>query len=90
MLLGAMCLQAHSGGTDKKGGHHDRSYGGYHYHHGNPPHQHVDGVCVLTMRKKSYNHANNSSKQSQNFTSLVIVGILGLGVEYLFRNSNSI
>lgn len=34
---------AHSGGTDSDGGHYNGDY--YHYHHGYPAHQHVDGVC---------------------------------------------
>jgi hypothetical protein len=33
---------AHSGGTDYKGGHHDRDTGDYHYHHGYPAHDHED------------------------------------------------
>ena len=35
--------EAHSGRTDRYGGHHDRKRGGYHYHHGCPPHQHSNG-----------------------------------------------
>ena len=38
-------LYAHSGGTDSRGGHHNRSTGGYHYHHGMGPHQHPNGIC---------------------------------------------
>ena len=33
---------AHSGGTDSKGGHWNRSTGEYHYHHGYGPHDHYD------------------------------------------------
>ena len=33
---------AHSGGTDGKGGHRDRSTGEYHYHHGYSEHYHYD------------------------------------------------
>lgn len=36
---------AHSGRTDSRGGHYDRSTGEYHYHHGYPAHQHPNGVC---------------------------------------------
>lgn len=36
---------AHSGRTDSKGGHYDRSTGEYHYHHGYKAHQHENGVC---------------------------------------------
>lgn len=42
-------LFAHSGRTDSSGGHHDYNnasgLGSYHYHHGNGPHLHPDGVC---------------------------------------------
>lgn len=36
---------AHSGRTDSKGGHYNRSTGEYHYHHGYSAHQHENGVC---------------------------------------------
>ena len=39
---------SHSGRTDSKGGHHDYKNGGYHFHHGNRPHQHPNGQCILT------------------------------------------
>jgi hypothetical protein len=51
LFLIALCLTccsialAHSGGTDSRGGHYDRSTGEYHYHHGKPAHQHPGGVC---------------------------------------------
>lgn len=35
----------HSGGTDSQGGHYDHSTGEYHYHHGKPAHDHINGVC---------------------------------------------
>lgn len=34
---------SHSGRTDSNGGH--NGPGGYHYHHGYPEHQHINGVC---------------------------------------------
>jgi hypothetical protein len=37
-----MQVKAHSGRTDSKGGHHDRSDGSYHYHHGYSAHDHYD------------------------------------------------
>ena len=36
---------AHSGDTDNNGGHYNRSTGEYHYHHGEPAHQHNNGEC---------------------------------------------
>lgn len=80
------CVFAHSGGTDKKGGHHDRSYGGYHFHHGNPSHQHIDGVCELTMNRDYSSFVKNLTKKGADYGSLVIVGIIGLGAGYFLRN----
>lgn len=37
-----MVVYAHPGRTDSSGGHHDRSTGAYHYHHGYPAHDHKD------------------------------------------------
>lgn len=42
---------AHSGGTDRHGGHYVRSTGEYHYHHGYPAHQHPDGECPYVYDK---------------------------------------
>ncbi len=36
---------AHSGRTDSQGGHNDHINGGYHFHHGESPHQHPNGIC---------------------------------------------
>lgn len=44
-LLSCVSSLAHSGRTDSKGGHYDRSSGEYHYHHGYSAHQHPNGVC---------------------------------------------
>lgn len=38
---------AHSGRTDSKGGHYNRSTGEYHYHHGKPAHD----ICALYVNK---------------------------------------
>lgn len=40
----------HSGRTDANGGHNDRINGGYHYHHGCPPHQHPNGTCKYNFK----------------------------------------
>lgn len=44
-----LCVGAHSGGTDSNGGHRDNKnksgLGSYHYHHGDGPHLHPNGVC---------------------------------------------
>ena len=41
-LLTLSFASAHSGRTDSKGGHRNRSTGQYHYHHGYSEHQHKD------------------------------------------------
>ena len=46
VLLCLSTAAAHPGGTDAEGGHYDRSTGEYHYHHGYPAHQHIDGECL--------------------------------------------
>ena len=38
-------LFSHSGGTDSRGGHHNKKTGTYHYHHGYSAHQHINGEC---------------------------------------------
>lgn len=43
---------AHPGGTDANGGHHDRSTGEYHYHHGFGPHEHDGDTCPLDPNYK--------------------------------------
>ena len=46
LLIGTtLTVNAHSGRTDSKGGHYNRSTGEYHYHHGESAHQHPNGVC---------------------------------------------
>ena len=43
--LGCLPVYAHPGNTDSSGGHWNRTTGEYHYHHGQPEHQHTDGFC---------------------------------------------
>lgn len=54
VIVAAMTVSAlaHSGGTDSKGGHYNRSTGEYHYHHGNPAHQHINGECPYDSTNK--------------------------------------
>ena len=46
-ILFSLIFLTHGGGTDSRGGHYDRINGGYHFHHGNPPHSHFDGCPYL-------------------------------------------
>ena len=41
----ALIIKGHRGRTDSRGGHNDRINGGYHFHHGEGPHQHPNGKC---------------------------------------------
>lgn len=47
-----LSIFAHSGRTDGAGGHTNHSTGEYHYHHGYPEHQHVNGECPYDFKNK--------------------------------------
>ncbi len=51
---------AHSGRTDSNGGHWDNSTGEYHYHHGYPAHDHVNGICPFDFDDQT-NHDGGTS-----------------------------
>ena len=53
MIALSSIVFAHSGGTDSKGGHYNRSTGEYHYHHGKPAHDHPEGVCPYEETPKT-------------------------------------
>ena len=44
-VLLSLPIHAHPGGIDANGGHYDRSTEIYHFHHGYPAHQHINGAC---------------------------------------------
>lgn len=62
-MIASFCLitYAHPGRTDSNGGHYNRSTGEYHYHHGYPAHQHIDGECPY-----DYDDKNNASDKTIN------------------------
>lgn len=76
VLLCMCCLcvgtVAHSGRTDSKGGHYDRSDGSYHYHHGYSAHDHYDmdgdgkKDCPYEFDDKT-DHSANSSNDTIDF-----------------------
>lgn len=70
------CAFAHSGRTDSQGGPNDHKYGGYHFHHGNGPHDHPGGICPY--QKSSYSseikEANNQENFFQRHPILSLVG----------------
>lgn len=56
---------AHSGGTDKNGGHYNRSTGEYHYHHGYPEHQHPGGICPYSYKDNTTKRETYSVEKSK-------------------------
>ena len=81
LLLSVLALDvsAHPGRTDANGGHHDRTSGGYHYHHGYPAHQHTDGSCPYSFDDAtedsspySGTSSNTQSKHDENMDRLKI------------------
>lgn len=58
LLICIIPVQAHSGRTDSRGGHHDyknkSGLGSYHYHHGFGPHLHPGGVCPYSAPAPVY------------------------------------
>lgn len=95
---------AHSGGTDSKGGHYDRSSGEYHYHHGYEAHFHYDGVCPIKdsiettteinniIKEKEEERLEQEKKQNTKTTIWVIVGIVLVavagGLFYAYKKQN--
>ena len=63
-FLFPICLYAHPGRTDSKGGHTNRETGEYHYHHGNPAHQHTDGICPYDFVDNEKIESNSLSKSN--------------------------
>ena len=59
---------AHSGRTDSKGGHYNRSTGEYHYHHGYPAHS-VCGVNCPYNNIDATKHKSSVSTKTTNSKS---------------------
>lgn len=82
ILIFAIPVQAHSGRTDSKGGHHVTATGEYHYHHGYPAHQHPNGICPYAANSVS---ANTSESDSNN-PFWFIIPLAGVGsVVYIMK-----
>lgn len=64
ILLLALPAAAHPGRTDSNGGHTDHSTGEYHYHHGKPAHQHIDGQCPYDFDETPYYNKSSSSSSA--------------------------
>ena len=57
---------AHPGRTDEYGGHYDWKTGEYHYHHGYPAHQHIDGYCPYDYDDQT-DHSNHGGGYSYDY-----------------------
>jgi hypothetical protein len=73
VFLFSFQVYAHSGGTDSAGGHYDHYNNEYHYHHGNPAHDHPDGECPYFKNKSD----SNESEQFGFWASLFISAFAG-------------
>lgn len=81
-LIFAVSSYAHSGDTDSKGGHYNRSTGDYHYHHGYPEHYHYDinndGKldCPYTFEENEKTTDKSKSEKNPSKEASTIVEIL--------------
>lgn len=72
---------AHSGRTDSNGGHTNHSTGEYHWHHGEPAHQHEDldgdGYPEYCPYRKDSSNSNDARYQSKENTwdYILIAGV---------------
>lgn len=58
-------VSAHPGRTDSNGGHHNRSTGEYHYHHGYPEHQHTGGECPYSFDNQTGKNSGGGGGQTK-------------------------
>lgn len=66
VLAVTLCIgsaSAHPGRTDANGGHYNHSTGEYHYHHGYPAHQHIDGVCLYDYDDRTGWNSGSSGQE---------------------------
>lgn len=65
-VLISLPVLAHSGRTDSKGGHYNRSTGEYHYHHGYSAHQHEGGECPYDFDDRTGESSGSSSSSEKD------------------------
>lgn len=76
---------AHSGRTDGSGGHWNHSTGEYHYHHGKPAHDHINGVCPYdyedtashlhgTKQNRSPSPSRPKNESTLKWWQMIIIG----------------
>ncbi len=85
---------AHSGRTDKYGGHKDNKnvsgLGSYHYHcGGNPPHLHTNGVCPYSSNKSTSSSSNSSSSSNKSSSSSTSKSITSTSSSYSSKTSST-
>ena len=85
----ALIVNAHPGRTDGKGGHTNHSTGEYHYHHGQPAHDHYDingdGIidCPYDFNDKTErNTSTKSMKVETKKDNKILIGILAVGLYF--------
>ena len=71
-----MTYMYHGGRTDSKGGHRDKKNGGYHYHHGEPAHEHPNGVCEYDPYDYEEFYETDLSGYDYNFLFWLLVLII--------------
>lgn len=96
LLLLALPSAAHPGRTDSNGGHTDHSTGEYHYHHGQPAHQHPGGVCPYDHSSKKTESSVQSSTSSGEVVAsgkhgrlVRISGTPELEIGYIIRDAKN-
>lgn len=77
-MIASFCLitYAHPGRTDSNGGHYNRSTGEYHYHHGYPAHQHIDGECPYDYDDQTDHGESDDDSENNGIKNFLI--LLGL------------
>ena len=95
MMVGVLCLifalsvSAHSGRTDSKGGHYNHTTNEYHYHHGYPEHQHINGECPYQQNNIEETYETHEEETYETpeketgfifFLKSVLSGVLGGGI----------
>ena len=72
--------QAHPGRTDSDGGHNDNINGGYHYHHGEPEHQHPNGVCPYDVDEVASAPSDEEDREFFSRAGYVFLGFIVVGI----------
>lgn len=69
LMLFVPTAYTHPGRTDAKGGHTNHNTGEYHYHHGYPEHQHINGECPYDFVDKTGQTSSGGSGSAGNHSS---------------------